>query len=773
LEGVKKVLLTATPIQNNLLELYGLSTVLDEYLFGDIKSFRESYMRENNIEELKERLKGFMSRTLRKNVTAYISYTERYPITRRFFVTDEEQSLYEMISDFLERESSFAIPKSQRKLITLVIRKILASSTKSIIGTFEMILERLEKIKNNENIEKIDVKDIDEDFYFEIEEEQEDFEFEIGIKTEEDLSKEKLEKILLEQEIKEIKEIIETAKNIKKETKSFELLKALADGFAKLEEVGGNRKALIFTENKRTQQFLQEFLIENGYDKSKIVLFNGSNNSEESIKIYKEWTDKATNMSSSKSANMRMALLDYFKDKAEIMIATEAGAEGVNMQFCSMVINYDLPWNPQRIEQRIGRCHRYGQKNDVVVINFVNERNLADVRTFELLNSKFNLFDGILGASDDILGSIESGVDFERKILRIYNECRTQEEIEEAFNELQKEMEEIIKKNMEETHRKIIENFDEDVHERLKMKEIEAKKNIDVIEKYFWDLTKYELDSHCEFDDENYIFKLNTVPNNISAAKGYYELITKNKNRETEKYIPYRMNSGIGESIIKSASVRELDKKYVKFDISNRTKKISIIEEQKGKRGTLILSKFIIDGLEYEEHLLFNGYLVDGENKKALDDEFCRNLFKCEGIQEEKNIFSFEEELRQDSIQHSIAKLNQFIERNDKEFMEQEEKFYKWAEDCEKAKEAELEETKNEIKKLQRDLRKAVNMQEKEEINKEIQRLEKLKRNQRQAIFAASDEIEEKRDELIKKLQDRKKYKTNLENLFIIDFEIS
>jgi superfamily II DNA/RNA helicase len=108
--------------------------------------------------------------------------------------------------------------------------------------------------------------------------------------------------------------------------------------------------------------------------------------------------------------------LSISETKPAYLIATEAAAEGVNIQFCSLVINYDLPWNPQRVEQRIGRCHRYGQKHDVVVINFLNERNQADRRVLELLTEKFNLFNGVFGASDDVLGSIESGVDFEKRI---------------------------------------------------------------------------------------------------------------------------------------------------------------------------------------------------------------------------------------------------------------------------------------------------------------------------------------------------------------------
>src|SRR5437870_8443347 len=137
---------------------------------------------------------------------------------------------------------------------------------------------------------------------------------------------------------------------------------------------------------------------------------------------------------------MRAALVEYLHDEAIIMIATEAGGEGINLQFCSLVINYDLPWNPQRIEQRIGRCHRYGQKHDVVVINFLNERNEADQRVHELLSEKFNLFSGVFGASDEVLGTIESGVDFERRILAIYQQCRTLEGIAVAFRQLQTEM---------------------------------------------------------------------------------------------------------------------------------------------------------------------------------------------------------------------------------------------------------------------------------------------------------------------------------------------
>lgn len=166
---------------------------------------------------------------------------------------------------------------------------------------------------------------------------------------------------------------------------------------------------------------MKEYLEDNGY-RGKIVTFNGQNTDDLAKDIYAFWLDKNAEtgrITGSKNVDMRMALVDFFRDHAEVMIATEAAAEGINLQFCSLIVNYDLPWNPQRIEQRIGRCHRYGQKHDVVVINFLNKDNLADQRIYELLKEKFQLFDGVFGASDEVLGRVESGIDFEKRVLEI------------------------------------------------------------------------------------------------------------------------------------------------------------------------------------------------------------------------------------------------------------------------------------------------------------------------------------------------------------------
>jgi Superfamily II DNA/RNA helicases, SNF2 family len=206
---------------------------------------------------------------------------------------------------------------------------------------------------------------------------------------------------------------------------------------------------------------------------------------------------------------MRAALVDYFREEAAIMIATEAAAEGINLQFCNLVVNYDLPWNPQRIEQRIGRCHRYGQKFDVVVVNFLNKKNAADLRVYELLAQKFRLFDGVFGASDEILGAVESGVDFEKRIATIYQKCRTQEQIEFEFNQLQKELEAEIAEGQKDAREKLLNNFDQEVVEKVR---VQSNDYLDRFTQQLWFVTQALLKDFAQFDENEYSFTLRTNP---------------------------------------------------------------------------------------------------------------------------------------------------------------------------------------------------------------------------------------------------------------------
>ena len=140
-----KVLLTATPLQNSLLELYGLVSIIDDFAFGDLKSYRARFTRLGNdtdFAELKERLKPLCKRTLRRQVLEYVKYTNRHALVQEFVPTPEEQRLYDLVSDYLQQPTLYALPASQRQLMTLILRKLLASSTYAISGTLEGLAQQ-------------------------------------------------------------------------------------------------------------------------------------------------------------------------------------------------------------------------------------------------------------------------------------------------------------------------------------------------------------------------------------------------------------------------------------------------------------------------------------------------------------------------------------------------------------------------------------------------------------------------------------------------------
>ena len=780
-EDCRKLLLTATPLQNSLLELYGLSTLIDDHLFGDVNAFRSQYLSAGgDLDGLRQRLSTFCRRTLRNQVTEYIKYTERKAITRPFNPTDDEHKLYDAVSEFIKREDSYAIPRRQRHLTELILRKLLASSSLAIAGTLETMKLRLELLRD----EKIaDDPEFTEQLIADEDLEQELLDEILELDPDEDDKDNKLviDRAKLKQEIEVLSDLASWARSIGTDTKTKSLLSALDIGFQQMEANGAQRKALIFTESRRTQAYLNDFLQQNGFA-GQVVQFSGTNNSPESQKIYEDWLAKnkdSGRISGSRDIDIRTALIEYFRDSASILIATEAAAEGVNIQFCSLVINYDLPWNPQRVEQRIGRCHRYGQKHDVVVINFLNERNQADRRVLELLTEKFNLFNGVFGASDDVLGTIESGVDFEKRILAIYQECRSPAEIEAAFKALQLEMDERIQARMNDTRKALLENFDEDVHERLRIQLSDAKIQLDRFSKRFWSVTEFMLTDDASFDDVQLSFDLKKSPLK-EIPLGRYHLISKsspNKEQtiaqdvaEYGSYL-YRLSHPLGEFVIDQAKSLKTPQAKVVFNVTNHPARIHLIENLKGKSGFLTLTALAIESFEREEHLLFTA--IDS-NGVTLDQETCEKLFSCAANSYLETTIPTQaiERLNPESKRHVKATISQALENNNKHFNEAREKLEKWADDMVLAAEKALKDTKEQIKQLQRQARLATNLDEQHELQQKIQKLEKQQRRQRQEIFEVEDSIIEKRDALIESLEKRLTQKSESKELFTIEWSV-
>lgn len=786
LEDRRKLLLTATPLQNSLVELYGLATLIDERIFGDLPSFRSQYMSSGgDLEGLRRRLQPVCARTLRRQVLEYVRYTERRLITRPFKPTEQEHQLYEAISAYLQRPQSYALPGQQRHLITLLVRKVLASSPQAVAGTLEIMRNRLirmrEQLRQKQNVVDLVIlgEELGDEILDELLEDEEDLsvgaESENGDAPAPESSKDEsaVDATRLSAEIDELERFIHWARGIGVDTKTRSLLMALDVGFAEMGRIGAAQKAVIFTESRRSQAFLKGFLEANGYA-NRVLIFNGTNSDPDSTLIYQRWlavSGPAGRSSGSRAIDVRTAIVEKFRDDVPILIATEAAAEGINLQFCSLVINYDMPWNPQRIEQRIGRCHRYGQKYDVVVINFLNERNEADRRVYELLAEKFSLFTGVFGASDDVLGTIESGVDFERRVLDIYQQCRTPQEIQAAFAQLQAELEDKIRSRLQDTRRILLEHFDEDVHARLKVDLTGAQQRLDAISRMFWALTRHVLTDAASFDDKALAFNLHRPPV-ATIRPGRYQLISKDQPNAAAGEFLYRLSHPLGEHVIAAGKTNATPVAEVVFDVTKHPTRIAVVEQLTGQSGLLTLQHLQIDSFEREEHLLFSAVTDQGV---ALDQETCSKIFNCQGRVVSKAIKVNGDAgaaLAADGDRHVRATINRSLERNNRHFQEAREQLEKWAEDMEVAAGKELEDTKNQIKALNRQARQATTVQEQHDLQEKIRRLEDKKRKLRQRIFEIEDEIAEKRDALIDALEKRMQQKTAAQSLFTIHWRV-
>jgi len=445
-----KLLLTATPLQNDLMELLGLAAFIDDALLGSEDAFRLQYasgeLTEEKAEDLRARLAPVVIRTLRRQVKEYVKFTARRSLVEDFAPSPEEQALYDRVSDYLRREDTHAIPPARRALFVLVYRKILASSSFALAGTLERLADSLDaKLAGAECSAQADLALELDGFSEEVEEL---FDDEPAPRTRAATAVKQMTA-----ELGELRECARMARRIQKNAKCEALVRGLDRCFTVAKACGWPEKAVVFTEFRRTQDYLARLLESRGYS---VTCLSGDVSGTE----------------------RRAALVEAFRDKSQILLMTEAGAEGLNLQFCNLVVNFDLPWNPQRVEQRIGRCHRYGQQRDVLVLNFLNRQNAADARLYDLLSQKLALFDGVFGSSDEILGALGSGIDFEKRVLDIYQSCRSGDEIDQAFTKLRGDLDGRISARYTAARALLFERFDGEVRGRLRLAEQNAKEAV-------------------------------------------------------------------------------------------------------------------------------------------------------------------------------------------------------------------------------------------------------------------------------------------------------
>lgn len=783
LKNYKKLLLTATPLQNNMKELYGLISIIDDGYFGSLKSFGDRYgktelRQESTYKELRERIKPIIHRILRSEVQEYVKYTERKAMVQEYYPSDDEQTLGEMVNEYLQRDECFGMPRSQRSLITLVLHKLLSSSTFAIAGTLQTIIDRLQNIvkENTANEEDDDIlmDNISSDI-----EELEEYEEEWLDEEDEELDQQDSLRSYTPNEIKEMKKEIEDleiihslALGIAENTKGECLLKALKIAFEDKRQNGQPEKALIFTESNRTQQYLKQLLETNGYA-GRIVLFNGSNSDSISKVIYQAWKERyagTSRITGSLTADKRQALVDYFREEAQIMIATEAASEGINLQFCSLLVNFDLPWNPQRIEQRIGRCHRYGQKSDVVVVNFINKANRADQRVYELLDQKYNLFKGVFGSSDEILGNTMDGIDFEHRVLDIYQTCRDMEEIDAAFDRLQEEMRQQIEEVLDKTRNRLIENFDRDVVNKLKMRKAVDEQSLNQFYWLLWQLTISMLDGNIEkVNNKSFSFTLRHSP---TDAPQHFDIGPYRMGKDINDAYTYRVGHPLAQFLLAKAKQTDTTKLVsVLFNYSAAQEKVFVVENERGHYGLLTAIVVHYHSPKEDEDCII-AVAVDSEGN-VMPDDFVEKLMTISGIIMDISLPDIPVDSLNTLIDTKRAAINAEVAIRDKHFIDEESvKIEQWAEDQTFSLEQELCDTKRQIKEKEREFRKETDDKKRRQLQTDILALQRVQRQKRQELFTVEDDIIGRRDALIAAIDDSLNKAATEERLFTIAWKI-
>lgn len=499
------LLLTATPIQNNILELWGLSSYIlpnrNKSHLGQLNHFKELFLKNGEIilkkiPELKERINNFLVRNLRVNAQEFMEYkfTSRSCETLNFNMDEAERKLYNDISNYFERDDIYAYStngmidlKDDRKagirnLLKMSYRRALGSSFSALTRSLHGVVARLKKMKDGEweTVKKVVATD-------DWENDEEDLErFGVDVDQEEiriPFTPSESDIKGIEREIEEVEAFIAQAEELETTGKDKLLVKWLKKMFETPDKFSD--KAVIFTTYTATQQHLMNILEENGFE-NEVLLFSGSRaqstkekeDRQKALSCWKEEIGPTVSPSEWPTGNIleRAALVHYFKTRKKIFISTEAGAKGLNLQFCNIIINYDLPWNPQRIEQRIGRCHRYGQVRDVLVINCINADNETEQHIYDILDNKFNLFKSLMGAGDDILGTLSKAIHFETRVHEILNDFKTPAERRIWLEQLEDEIDERTRELRDHKLKKVRSLLNElDPHVKSKLKNIKEK----------------------------------------------------------------------------------------------------------------------------------------------------------------------------------------------------------------------------------------------------------------------------------------------------------
>jgi ERCC4-related helicase len=739
--GSFKILLTATPLQNSLMELFGIVSMIDDTHFGGENAFRAQYAgaatSPASQEMLRERLKLVCHRTLRRQVqeAGHINFRQRHAVTFQFEPYDQETQLYEMLSEYLQDPGTIAYGGRTNALVVLQARKSLGSSTFAVARYLDTLLDRL-RLKQRASPE------MNNDFEDTFDEDQEN----AGDDDTGDDAADAVDPVQLAAEIALVQAMRDLAQEIGVNAKGEKLIHNLPGVLDQIKAKGGQRKAVIFTESVRTQKYLRQLLTDHGYE-NHIVMMNGSNSDDDSRKIYVEWKERhagTDRVSGSKTADMKAAIVEAFKsDEKTILIATESGAEGINLQFCSLLINYDLPWNPQKVEQRIGRCHRYGQLVDVTVVNMLNMKNRAEARIHQLLEQKLHLFDGVFGSSDEVLGILTDGIDFEKEVLRIMQKCRSDAQADREFDELTARIQDSIDADLEAARAKVLENMDADVVAKLHRRNEALAQILPEFKQRLLMVAKAEL------PDASFL-----TPDSEGFGWDGKQWTTKWPLADENDWQFFRANDGLGDELIERAKARSVrdGAEVVRFDPAAYpyTGQLGGVPDLSGKSGWLRAFKAIMPtaGAEREEVIL----IAETDGGELVKPQVCDKMMMAPA----RSLGPTQDAIPHDRLsQLQDFEFGHFSERVKQEnyawLIEEEERLGRYARDMEIEIEAQIATLDIELKELQRQkLSPSLGMEEKVAVMRDIRKKEgardDLKMSQFEAKKAVNRDIGDKLD---------------------------
>jgi hypothetical protein len=473
------LLLTATPMQNSLAELWGLVQYVEPTgtLLGDITTFREVFCDDDDRtlvpgqeHELQRRLGVVLQRTLRRQAQEFLDrpFTQRRCRLYEYEMSSDERSLYDDVTEYLLQPSLYAFAGSQRRLLLIGFHRRMASSIPALAASLENVATRLRRLKTGQRarLSTDDLRDLEDEEDVEGESEEQAPPSDVGA---------------VAKELSLVEDFVARARTLPHDAKARSFQDAIRVVLERGRDGRGSGKAVVFTESITTQEYLRRLLLDIGLSDEDVTLFRGTNDHDRAKQAHARWVqEEGRNLPPgtrpTREVAVRLALVHEFRTRSRVLVCTEAGAKGLNLQFCETIINYDLPWNPQRIEQRIGRCHRYSQQRDVTVVNFIARDNEAHHLTFEILSQKLDLFGKVLDASDHVLHEPRTdapetavsvvSIEFENDLRRIYSRSRTLDEVTREIAALRDKIgakREAFEKEYERTSQIIESRFDEDV----------------------------------------------------------------------------------------------------------------------------------------------------------------------------------------------------------------------------------------------------------------------------------------------------------------------